>query len=195
MQAADIFKLDVQIAHAGMDQRKVHMLAHELASKFGDRKFASVHGRLLPGLQGAQRMDPDASAEAKTQAEIDAKMSKSIPSSAIFIHDSPEEIKGKIKKAYCPEKTLAGNPIVEYAEYLILRDKGMKIERPEKFGGDLDIADAEELKKIYSEGKLHPMDLKNAVAAELTALLKPCRDYFDKNKEYLEQIKEKDITR
>ena len=96
-------------------------------------------------------MNPDASAQDKETLEIDAKMSKSVPSSAIFIHDSEEEIKDKIKKAYCPEKIVEGNPIVEYAEYLILRDKGMKIERPAKFGGDIEIADAEELKHIYSK--------------------------------------------
>jgi tyrosyl-tRNA synthetase len=134
-----------------------------------------------------QRMSPD--------EMIEQKMSKSKPASAIFIHDSPEEIKSKIKKAYCPEKTVEGNPIIEYAEYLLLRDKGIRIERPEKFGGDLDIPDADELKKVYAEGKLHPMDLKNAVTNELTDLLKPCREYFEKNKHYLEQLEMKDITR
>ena len=85
--------------------------------------------------------------------------------------------------------------MVEYAEYLILRDKQMKIERPMKFGGDIVIADSHELKRIYSEGKLHPMDLKNAVANELVELLRPSREYFAKNKEYLEQIKDLQVTR
>jgi len=186
MQAADIFMLDVQIAHAGMDQRKVHMLARELSHKH-NKEFAAIHGHLLPGLQGVQRMSPD--------EMIEQKMSKSKPSSAIFIHDTPEEIKTKIKKAYCPEKILEGNPIIEYAEYLLLRDKGFRIERPEKFGGDLDIPDATELKTLYQQGKLHPMDLKNAVTDELTELLKPCREYFEKNKQYLEQINSTEITR
>jgi tyrosyl-tRNA synthetase len=189
MQAADIFRLDVQIAHAGMDQRKVHMLAHELAPKFGGRKFASVHGHLLPSLKGLERMNPT------EQDVIDAKMSKSVPGSAIFIHDSEDEIRSKIKKAFCPEKQVEGNPVLEYAEYLILRDKTMKIERPEKFGGDIEIADADTLHKVFSEGSLHPVDLKNAVAGELSHILKPCREYFEKNKQYLEQISEKDITR
>ncbi len=202
MQAADIFKLDIQIAHAGMDQRKVHMLARELSHHY-KKDFVAVHGHLLPGLQGPKRMDPNApktqpiegGTESKEEAEIDAKMSKSIPSSAIFIHDSVDEIKAKIKKAHCPEKIVDENPIVEYAEYLILRDHGMKIERSAKFGGDIEIQNAAELKTIYVEGKLHPMDLKNAVARELCDLLKPSRDYFEKNKHYLEQLSAKDITR
>ncbi len=191
MQAADIFMLDVQIAHAGMDQRKVHMLARELSHSY-KKDFVAVHHHLLPGLQGGARMDPNVS---KEEQVLEAKMSKSIPGSAIFIHDSVEEINSKIKKAQCAEKTVEGNPIIEYAEYLVMRDKGIKIERPAKFGGDVEIADIKELKTIYTEGKLHPMDLKNAVARELCEILRPSREYFEKNKEYLEQISSKDITR
>ncbi|MFN7991219.1 MAG: tyrosine--tRNA ligase [Candidatus Micrarchaeia archaeon] len=197
MQAADIFMLDVQIAHAGLDQRKVHMLARELAHSY-KREFVAVHHHLLPGLQNVARADANENAQsAKTKEEevLEKKMSKSIPGSAIFIHDTEDEIRAKIKKAHCPEKAVEGNPIVEYAEYLVLRDKGMRIERPSKFGGDIDIADAGELKRIYAEGKLHPMDLKNAVGRELIALLRPSREYFEKNRGYLDQIAQKDITR
>ena len=111
-------------------------------------------------------------------------MSKSKPSSAIFIHDSEDEIKNKIKKAYCPEKTVEGNPVIEYAEYLVLRDKKLKIERPEKFGGDVEFETAEELKKTYKEGKLHPMDLKAAVTIEVNKMLDTVRKHF-KGKEKL----------
>ncbi len=188
MQVADVFKLEVQIAFSGMDQRKAYMLAIENARK-RNYDFVSVHGHLLAGLQGVQRMNP-------TEEQVEeAKMSKSKPGSAIFIHDSEEEIKDKIKKAYCPEKTVEGNPIVDYAEHLIFRDKTLKIERPEKFGGDVELENPEELKKIYSEGKLHPLDLKNAVARELIEMLKPSREYFAKHKEYLQQLKAGDITR
>ncbi len=191
LQIADIFLLDVQIAHAGMDQRKVHMLARELAPKF-NKKFVALHTHLLPGLVSSSRMNPEAvknDTDTKIEQEVEVKMSKSKPDSAIFIHDSEEEIKRKISKAYCPEKITSGNPVIEYAEYLILRDKPLKIERPSKFGGDVEVVTAEELKKIYSDGKLHPMDLKAAVTRELTDMLKPSRDYFAKHKEYLEQLK------
>ncbi|MFH1520364.1 MAG: tyrosine--tRNA ligase [Candidatus Micrarchaeota archaeon] len=199
LQAADIFLLDVQIAHAGMDQRKVHMLARELAPKF-NKKFVALHTHLLPGLIGGSRMNPQGmktgeDVDSKVDQEVDVKMSKSKPDSAIFIHDSEAEIKRKISKAYCPEKIVEANPIIEYAEFLVLRDKAMKIERPAKFGGDLEITDADEMKKIYLEGKLHPMDLKAAVTRELTEILKPSRDYFEKHKEYLAQLNAGDITR
>ena len=200
MQAADIFKLDVQIAHAGMDQRKIHMLARELSHTY-KRDFVAVHGHLLPGLQGPGRMNSPgvstgvADVDSKVEDEMDAKMSKSKPDSAIFIHDSEEQIKNKLKKAYCPEKIVEGNPIIEYAQYLIMREKKLQITRPAKFGGDLEISTPEELKQIYLDGKLHPMDLKAAVTAELSQLLKPSREYFEKNKHYLDQISTKDVTR
>lgn len=187
MQAADISLLDIQIPHAGMDQRKVHMLAQELYGK--QKKMAFIHHHLLPGLQGPERMDQT------EDGKIDAKMSKSKPSSTIFIHDSEEKIKSSIKKAFCPEKQTGGNPVFEIAEYLLMRKKGIKIERPAKFGGDLEIPDVKELGKVYSEGKLHPMDLKNAVANELAKTLEPCRKYFEKNKQYLEQIENATISR
>ncbi|MDD5336942.1 MAG: tyrosine--tRNA ligase [Candidatus ainarchaeum sp.] len=206
MQAADIAKLGVQFAHAGMDQRKVHMLAREVFPKLGKKKFAAVHGHLLPGLQGPARMDATVSSsqhpvssakrgEEKEDAQIDMKMSKSKPSSAIFIHDSEAEIKSKISKAFCPEKIVQGNPLVEYAEYLCMRNKSLKIERPAKFGGDAEFATPAELKAAYSEGKLHPVDLKNAVANELTRILKPSRDYFERNRNYLEQVNSASVTR
>lgn len=198
MQAADIFQLDVQIAHAGMDQRKIHMLARELSHTY-KRDFVAVHGHLLPGLQGPGRMNsPGVSTgdlDSKVEEEMDAKMSKSKPDSAIFIHDSEDQIKNKIKKAYCPEKIVEGNPIIEYAQYLIMREKPLQIVRPAKFGGDLTISTIDELKQIYLDGKLHPMDLKAAVTTQLSEILKPSREYFEKNKHYLEQIQIKDITR
>ncbi|MFH1393531.1 MAG: tyrosine--tRNA ligase [Candidatus Micrarchaeota archaeon] len=188
MQAADIFKLDVQIAHAGMDQRKVHMLAWEVARKQG-KKFISVHGHLLPGLQGTQRMNPT------EDEKIDAKMSKSVPGSAIFIHDSEDDIRKKINKAHCPDKVIEGNPIIEYADYLVLRDGPLRIERPEKFGGDMEIADVQELAKEFSSGSLHPADLKSAVSSALIEILRPSREYFQKHSQYLKDIESVTVTR
>jgi tyrosyl-tRNA synthetase len=139
-------------------------------------------------------MDPG-SGTTKEDQVLEAKMSKSIPGSAIFIHDSEDEIRAKIRKAQCAEKVVEGNAIIEYAEYLMLRDKPLKVERPAKFGGDIEILDAAEMKRVFMEGRLHPMDLKNAVANELVAMLKPSREYFAKNREYLEQLGANDITR
>jgi len=126
MQAADIFALDVDVAYSGIDQRRAHMLAREAADKLGWKKPVAIHTPLLPGLKGGERMDP-----------LAAKMSKSDPDSGIMIHDSPEDIKRKIKKAYCPPES-EGNPILDMCRFIVFqRMDTMVIDRPEKFGGPL----------------------------------------------------------
>lgn len=188
MQAADIFELGVDIAHSGMDQRKVHMLAREVAEKQHKKKPVAVHHRLLMGLTGPTKMGFEENAA--DDVEISSKMSKSKPETCIFIHDSEAEIKKKVGSAYCPEKVSENNPILEMCEQIIMRDgkTPLKVSRPAKFGGDIEFGTYEELASSYKAGKLHPMDLKNAVSSSLSKLLEPSRKYFEKHKELLEQV-------
>ena len=184
MQVADIFMLDVDIAHAGMDQRKVHMLAREVAEKHKRKKAAAVHHKLLMGLLGPQKMGFEENAE--DDLAISSKMSKSKPDSCIFIHDSEAEIARKVKSAYCPEKSAESNPVLEMCEVFIMRDGSpLQIIRPAKFGGDVEFATYAELRDAYAAGKLHPMDLKNATASALAKMLEPSRKYFESRKELL----------
>ena len=193
MQAADIFQLDIDICQLGMDQRKVNILARELAPKLGFKTPIAVHHHMLMGLQQPATDTKDA-----VERAIAMKMSKSNPDSAIFIDDTSEDIKRKISKAWCPEKTVQENPILEYCKYMIFeRFKEFKIKRPEKFGGDVGFASYASLEKAYAEGKIHPMDLKNAVADYLDQLVEPVRKHFAKGKpaKLLEQVKSFQITR
>ncbi|MGZ7068845.1 MAG: tyrosine--tRNA ligase, partial [Methanobacterium sp.] len=94
------------------------------------------------------------------------------------IDDSPESIKKKIKNSFCPAGEIEGNPIIEIAKYFIYDKQDiMLIERPPKFGGNLEL-NYEELLKMYSLGDLHPLDLKNAVTANIIRTLKPVREYL-----------------
>ena len=177
MQAADIFMLGVDIAHAGIDQRKVHMLAREVVPA-GKKKAVAVHHQLLMGLLGPSKMGFEENAA--EDVAISSKMSKSKPDSCIFIHDSEADIGRKVKNAYCPEKVAEGNPVLEMCQHFILRSEGssLLVERPAKFGGDVEFSSYPELESAYVSGKLHPMDLKNATARELARMLAPCRKYF-----------------
>ena len=56
------------------------------------------------------------------------------------------------------------------------------IERPEKFGGDISYNTYQDLEQSFAEGKLHPADLKNAVADSIINLLEPVRNHFKKPK-------------
>jgi len=194
MQAADVFHLKADITQLGMDQRKVNVLAREVAPKLGYKKPVVVSHHMLMGLG-----KPTSSSKDATERAIDMKMSKSKPDSAIFMTDSEKDIKRKINKAYCPEKQDIENPIMEYCKYIIFEKfKTLKIDRPEKFGGNLEFENYEELIKAYSKGELHPMDLKSGVAVHINELIKPVREHFEKNKkakELLRKVESFKVTR
>lgn len=228
MQVSDIYQLDVDICQLGLDQRRANILAREIADKIisgsapvtvksGSMKLlmkqkvgiasemylkfwkpVCVHHHMLMGLKGpktAEGFEENQSLD----VQISSKMSKSKPETCIYVHDSPEQIKEKLKGAYCPEKIVINNPVLDYAKHIIFRKmKSFEIERPAKFGGNLEIESYEGLEKIFSEGKLHPLDLKNAVAEALAEIMKPIRDHFEKNrkaKELYEIVKQQNITR
>ena len=192
MQCADIFYLKADITQLGMDQRKVNVLARELGTSLGFWKPIVVSHHMLRGL----------SEPPKSQGEdriLELKMSKSKPETAIFMNDSEEDIKRKINKAYCPAKITEDNPLIEYSKYLIFEKfKVMEIKRAEKFGGSLTIENYAELEKLYKEGKIHPADLKNAVAYHINEMVNPVREKFEndnKLKRLLETIRGFEVTR
>jgi len=168
MQVTDIHRLDLDLAYGGMDQRHAHMLYRDLQAKLGWKRVTALHTPLLSGLKGGGRMDSP-----------DNKMSKSDPESAIFLHDSAAAVSKKIEKAFCPAKIVEGNPVADFARQIVLPRQGaLKIERPSKFGGDIEYRDWAVLQKDYVDGKLHPADLKRSVAAAIAHLLVPIHRHF-----------------
>jgi tyrosyl-tRNA synthetase len=197
MQAADIFHLKADITQLGMDQRKVNVLAREVGPKLGFWKPVVVSHHMLMGL-----LQPHAhllNLQSKEDRTVEIKMSKSIPDSSIFMTDSSQEIHRKIQKAYCPPKVIQENPLIEYCRYIIFEKfPTIKVKRPSKFGGNLEIQSYEELVKLYAKGKLHPQDLKGAVAEHIDRLVEPVRKHFKKNpkaRKLEEFIKKERITR
>ncbi|MCE4615267.1 MAG: tyrosine--tRNA ligase [Desulfurococcales archaeon] len=190
MQVSDIFYMNLDIALGGMDQRKAHMLARDTALKLGYKKPISIHTPLLTGLQGLGRMDPSKVSE--EEHAIEFKMSKSKPESSIFIHDQPEDIRRKLKKAYCPPRQEAFNPVLEISRYVLFNrgDFNLVVERPEKYGGTVVYEGYDKLLKDYLEGKLHPADLKKATAEALIDLLTPIRVRLLSDKEAVRLINE-----
>lgn len=198
IQVADILYAGFKLCLGGTDQRRAHILARELAPKFGlDWKPVAIHTPLLIGLEGLSRMEFEDMSE---DVLMEAKMSKSKPQTAIFIHDKPEEIRSKISAAFCPPKQVEFNPIMEINRLLLFSREGftLHVEREEKFGGDIDFESFDELKSAYSAGNLHPLDLKRATAEALIELLKNVRQHFEKNSEarnLLETLKKATVTR
>jgi tyrosyl-tRNA synthetase len=185
MQAVDMRWLNVDIAHAGLEQRKVHMLGREVFPKLGWKPPVALHHALLPGLSEPDEPEKGGGGEGET-AEIAAKMSKSKPWTCVFVHDSREEIERKIAKAYCPPRTVKGNSILAIARNIVFHEKtALRIERDAKFGGDAEYASYAALEKAFEGGALHPADLKRAVARELDEVVAPVRKHFEKKRDLL----------
>ena len=191
MQVADIFVQKINLVHAGIDQRKAHVIARDVASKLSFCPLLDKNGKQIkpiaihhPLILGLGKPSEWPLPKEKLQDLWSAmKMSKSKPDTCIFIHDSEEEIKRKINKAFCPEKEIEFNPLIDWAKKLVFPIENMlEIIRPEQFGGTMVYNSCEELEKDFKEGKLHPADLKNAVAMALIRILKPARDHFSKGK-------------
>jgi tyrosyl-tRNA synthetase len=187
MQVADIFAMGVNIAHSGIDQRKAHVVARDVASKMrvsplrdakGEQiKPVCVHHPLLLGMaKPSQWPPPEADV---TDFVASMKMSKSDRMSALFVHDSEEEIRLKVRKAFCPPDSARFNPMLDWPRKLAFPlDGEFTVARSPEHGGDMRFSDSDELDEAYVAGKLHPADLKNAVAAFLIRALEPARAAF-----------------
>ncbi|RLG12491.1 tyrosine--tRNA ligase [Candidatus Pacearchaeota archaeon] len=169
MQVLDEEYLKVDCQLGGTDQRKIMVLAREFLPKIGYKQRIEILNPLIPGLIGK-------------------KMSASDEKSKVDLLDSEKEIQNKIKNA----EMIAGNPdngVMAFLKYVIMtikKDKKEKfiVKRPEKFGGDLEYKNYEDIEKDFINKKLHPLDLKNAVAKEIFNLLKE----IQKKKSKLQKI-------
>ncbi|HIH31344.1 TPA: tyrosine--tRNA ligase [Candidatus Woesearchaeota archaeon] len=207
MQVADIFIQGINLPHAGLDQRKAQVIAREVALKIKTKplqdkqgnkmKPVAVHHHLILGL-GKPPVWPVPKDQLQELWSA-LKMSKSKPDTCIFIHDSVEEIKRKINRAFCLEGEIEFNPILDWIKYLIFRDAKsvFEINRPEKFGGKITYSSYSQLEEDFVKKKLHPADLKNSVAEELIKILEPARKHFEQPrvKKMLEELEMLIITR
>ena len=160
MQALDIDDLNANVAVGGMEQRKIHMLAREVLPTLGLEVPVCIHIPLIHGTDGSDKMS-------------------SSKGNFIAIDDSPKEIKNKVNKSFCPTGVVEDNPVIEMAHYYIFDEhEKMLIERPEKFGGNLELTE-EELNDVFSKEELHPMDLKNTVSKYLIEKFAPAREYME----------------
>jgi tyrosyl-tRNA synthetase len=177
MQSVDIKALDLDIVHAGMDQRKIHMLAREIFPKLGWKVPVVLHHHLLPGLLEPLQMSLDKKAD--EDIRISSKMSKSNPASGILIHDDEKTIRDKIGKAFCPVGVAQGNPILELVRYVVFHEfKEFVIERPIKYGDSITYSNYKDLEYDFVKRKIHPMDLKNATATHINKIIEPTRRHF-----------------
>lgn len=170
MQALDEQYLDADMQFGGVDQRKIFMFARENLPKISYRRRVEIMIPLIPGLVGK-------------------KMSSSDYKSKIDLLDSEEEVMFKIKKADCVAGDIE-NGILAFLRCVIMpikqdSKKKLIIKRDKEYGGSISYGTYTEIERDFKNKKLHPLDLKNAVADEINNLLK----IFRKNKRELERLK------
>ena len=168
MQAADIFKMHIDIALGGMDQRKAHMYMRDVADRYGWTKATCVHTPIISSLKASgARME-----------SFDHKMSKSDPGGAVLLHDNPEELRGKLRKAYLdPEDS--ESPVHELVEQIIMPQlESLAITPDPKYGEPSVWDDLGALRTALASGEVHPLDYKLAVADAIAGLLAPLSEHF-----------------
>ncbi|KAI3938121.1 hypothetical protein MKW98_018677 [Papaver atlanticum] len=193
MQCADILLLEADIFQLGMDQRKVSMLSRDYRKKIKKTKNKPIMlsqrtnspiilpHHMLPGLKEGQE-----------------KLSKSDAPSTIFMEDEEDQVEKEIHKAHCLEGTVEGNPCLEYIKYIIFPWFQEFEEGFEEHGGNKTFKNLEDLITDYQNKKMHPADLKPALAKALNRILKPVRDHFNNDPEakaLLEKVKKYNVTR
>ncbi len=172
MQALDVPHLNADIAHGGIDQRKVYMMARDHLPDIGYRSPTSIYNKLLISLQGPG-----------------TKMSSSKPKTMFPLHADEEEIENKINQAYCPAEETEGNPVIEIVDLVVMPMKEkLEIKRPDEYGGNITYTDLKTLKEDFKSGELHPADLKKATAKAVIDILEPVREHFKENPEYLKPL-------
>ncbi len=91
---------------AGIDQDPYWRMTRDVAEKLGYPKPAQIHCRMLPGLGR------------------EAKMSSSIPETAIYTTDPPETVERKIMNAVTSERVPGSCPIYQYSYFLFEESDG-----------------------------------------------------------------------
>ena len=159
MQIEDVKALKVNFVVSGTDQRKIYMLGKDVGHKIGLQDAVYLYTPIIPSLKGAE-----------------GKMSSSVKESFISIRDKKEDIKKKIRAAYCKAGDIKNNPILAITRLVVFpKFEKVTIKRDKKFGGDLIFEDYEKLEKAFESGKLHALDLKDSVADYLEKIIAPIR--------------------
>ena len=178
MQAADIFEMDIDIAIGGMDQRKAHMFMRDVASKYGWAKATCLHTPIISSLKASgSRME-----------SFDHKMSKSDPNGALLLHDTHDQIRKKMRKAYISPDD-PQSPVYELAEHILLPEFGEIVVTPNpKFGEPSTWTNLDAFRAAVMDGTLHPLDAKFGVADGLARGLEAVANHFEAHPKTLEEV-------
>lgn len=201
MQALDEHHLDVDFQFGGIDQRKIFTFAELHLPRLGYPKRAHLMNEMVPGLGADGKMSSSSDPNAKIGLLDDEKdVRKKIKTA--FCEEGKVEGNGVlafVKAVLIPISQLRVEHIK--GERSVLDDEALgdqspfigdnapdgtvfSVVRDEKFGGSLHYKSYKEVETDFAEKKLHPKDLKLAVADALVRILGPIRKAFDEDEEW-----------
>ncbi|KAM6399610.1 tyrosine--tRNA ligase, cytoplasmic [Rhynochetos jubatus] len=161
LQALDEEYLKVDAQFGGVDQRKIFTFAEKYLPSLGYAKRVHLMNPMVPGLTGS-------------------KMSSSEEDSKIDLLDRKEDVKKKLKKAFCEPGNVENNGVLSFIKHVLFPLKSeFVVLREEKWGGNKTYTAYEALEKDFAEQVVHPGDLKNSVEVALNKLLDPIRERFN----------------
>ncbi|KAK1805008.1 hypothetical protein P4O66_019368 [Electrophorus voltai] len=165
LQALDEEYLKVDAQFGGVDQRKIFTLAEKYLPSLGYTKRIHMMNPMVPGLTGSKMSSSE---------EVPLADSK------IDLLDKKEDVKKKLKKAFCEPGNIQNNGVLSFVKHVLLPlNSEFVIKRDPKWGGDKVYTDFEEVEKDFAEEHIHPGDLKASVEVALNKLLDPIRKKFD----------------
>ncbi|XP_016345649.1 tyrosine--tRNA ligase, cytoplasmic-like isoform X1 [Sinocyclocheilus anshuiensis] len=161
LQALDEEYLKVDAQFGGVDQRKIFTLAEKYLPSLGYTKRIHMMNPMVPGLTGG-------------------KMSSSEEESKIDLLDKNQEVKKKLKKAFCEPGNVENNGVMSFVKHVLFPlHSEFIIKRDPKWGGDKVYTDYEEVERDFAAEQIHPGDLKASVELALNKLLDPIRKKFE----------------
>jgi len=209
LQALDEQYLGVDFQFGGVDQRKIFTFAELYLPRLGYAKRAHLMNAMVPGLAGGKMSssDPNSKIDILDPPELVRKKLK-----LAFCEEGNVEDNGVL--------SFVQAVLIPISQLRIDRLKGdtllvvgtgdqkpfvsdgapegtvFSVERDEKHGGSLHYTCFEDIQTSFKEKKLHPKDLKTAVAKAIINLLEPIRKAFEESEDWqrVEKLAYPDLT-
>ena len=167
LQAADIVVYDAQWVPVGEDQVPHIELTREVVRRFNHLYFPSASSEVVGG-PGSALVEPQAllTPTPRLPGLDNRKMSKSY-NNTIDLSDDAKTVQNKVRQMYTDPKriradipgTVEGNPVFLYHDAF-----------------NPNLAEVEELKSRYREGKVGDVEVKTKLAVAINRLLDPIRE-------------------
>uniref|UniRef100_A0A8D2KEG0 Tyrosine--tRNA ligase n=1 Tax=Urocitellus parryii TaxID=9999 RepID=A0A8D2KEG0_UROPR len=133
LQALDEEYLKVDAQFGGVDQRKIFTFAEKYLPALGYSKRVHLMNPMVPGLTGS-------------------KMSSSEEESKIDLLDRKEDVKKKLKKAFCEPGNVENNGVLSFIKHVLFPLKSeFVILRDEKWGGNKTYTAYLDLEKDFAD--------------------------------------------